>query len=89
MSQIAEMIDNLVESRFTIDGDHVVQYNEDVSMADAIDELLAGLPNPVFYEIESTDCFDSPGYDTGVISVAWFEPETQYMGLVTYQWEGY
>ena len=82
-NDIVVAIENLIEERFD-DGSYIRQYDDnEVLLDDAVSEVLAKFD--IQFSVENMCLFESPGYDTGVVVIAWIYDGT----LDTYniQWE--
>ena len=62
------------------------QKDEDVTLKQAITDLLANHANVVQYKVDAVDVFESPGYDTGVVYAAWVEKDGK-LYTIDFQWE--
>lgn len=82
-NDIVVAIENLIEERFD-DGSYIRQHDDnEVLLDDAVSEVLAKFD--IQFSVENMCLFESPGYDTGVVVIAWIYDGT----LDTYniQWE--
>lgn len=63
-----------------------VPYDEnDCSAAEAIEQLLDNDVRVIDLSVDSDTLFDSCGFTTGYISVAWYE-RVGYLGHMVFQW---
>ena len=84
MSKIWHDIVNMVDERFTIRNEYIGRFaHEGKELGEAIDWLLAEAG--VEYSIEQELCFESPGYDTGMVFAAWIEDGK--LQTISFQWE--
>jgi hypothetical protein len=82
-NDIIVAIENLIEERFD-EGNYIRQHDDnEILLEDAISEVLDKFD--IQYSVENMYIFESPGYDTGVVFIAWVYEGT----LDTYpiQWE--
>ncbi len=82
-NDIVVAIENLIEERFD-DGSYIRQHDDnEVLLDDAVSEVLAKFD--IQFSVENMCLFESPGYDTGIVVIAWIYDGT----LDTYniQWE--
>lgn len=83
-NDIVVAIEKLIEERFQFDEGRVSQHDDnEVLLEDAVSEVLDSFD--IQYSVENLWIFESPGYDTGVVIIAWVYDGT----LDTYpiQWE--
>lgn len=85
-SKIWTEIVNTMEKRYYVeDLEYFSKYDEnDTHMACAIEEIIKS-NNAEQYTLEEEDCFESPGYDTGVVFAAWIENGKLFS--ISFQWE--
>ena len=84
MSKIWNDIVNMVNERFTIRNEYIGRFDhEGKELGEAIDWLFAEAG--VEYSIEQELCFESPGYDTGMVFAAWIEDGK--LQTISFQWE--
>ena len=68
-NDIVMAIEKLIEERFD-EGNYICQHDDnEVSLEDAVSEVLAKFD--IQFSVENMCIFESPGYDTGVIVIAW------------------
>lgn len=82
-NDIIVAIENLIEERFD-EGNYIRQHDDnEIELDDAISEVLSKFD--IQFSVENLYVFESPGYDTGVVMIAWIYDGT----LDTYniQWE--
>ena len=82
-NDIIVAIEDLIEERFN-EGSYICQHDDDeILLEDAVSEVLAKFD--IQFSVENMCLFESPGYDTGVVVIAWIYDGT----LDTYniQWE--
>ena len=82
-NDIIVAIENLIEERFD-EGNYIRQHDDnEIELEDAISEVLSKFD--IQFSVENLYVFESPGYDTGVVMIAWIYDGT----LDTYniQWE--
>ena len=80
---IVVAIEKVIEKRFD-EGNYIRKHDDDeILLEDAISEVLDNFG--IQYSIENVCVFESPGYDTGVVIIAWVYDNV----LDTYniQWE--
>lgn len=83
-NDIVVAIEKLIEERFD-EGNYIRQHDDDeISLEDAVSEMLDEFD--IQFSVENMCLFESPGYDTGVVIIAWVDAEGN---LDTYpiQWE--
>ena len=86
MSEIRNSIIDMVEERFAADEYVIRKYDDNnVSLSDALENLLTKM-NCNQYKIDSDFGFESIGYETGYVFIAWIEPDGELQTL-SYQWE--
>ena len=74
----------MVNERFIVRNEYVGRFDADgKELGEAIDWLLA--ETGVEYSMEQELCFESPGYDTGMVFAAWIE--NGKLQTISYQWE--
>ena len=82
-NDIVVAIEKLIEERFD-EGNYIRQHDDnEILLEDAVSEVLNKFD--IQFSVENMCLFESPGYDTGVVVIAWI-----YDGkLDTYpiQWE--
>lgn len=84
MSEIWKQIVDMVNERFIVRNEYVGRFDADgKELGEAIDWLLAEAG--VEYSMEQELCFESPGYDTGMVFAAWIE--NGKLQTISYQWE--
>lgn len=82
-NDIVVAIEELIEERFN-EGNFIRgQDDNEIELEDAISEVLSKFD--IQFSVENLYVFESPGYDTGVVMIAWIYDGT----LDTYniQWE--
>ena len=84
-NDIVVAIEKLIEERFQFDEGRVSQHDDnEVSLEDAVSEMLDEFD--IQFSVENMWIFESPGYDTGVVVVAWIDKEGK-LDTYTSQWE--
>lgn len=82
-NDIIVAIEKLIEERFD-EGNYICRQDDnEIELDDAISEVLSKFD--IQFSVENLYVFESPGYDTGVVMIAWIYDGT----LDTYniQWE--
>ena len=82
-NDIVIAIEELIEERFN-EGSYICRHDDDeILLEDAVSEVLDKFD--IQFSVENMCLFESPGYDTGVVVIAWIYDGT----LDTYniQWE--
>ena len=68
-NDIIVAIEKLIEERFD-EGNYICQHDDnEVSLEDAVSEMLDEFD--IQFSVENMCLFESPGYDTGVVVIAW------------------
>lgn len=83
-NDIVVAIEKLIEERFD-EGNYICRHDDDeILLEDAVSEVLDNFD--IQYSVENLWVFESTGYDTGVVFIAWVDKEGK---LDTYpiQWE--
>ena len=84
-NDIVVAIEKLIEERFQFDEGRVSQLDDnEVLLEDAVSEVLDSFD--IQFSVENMWIFESPGYDTGVVVVAWIDKEGK-LDTYTIQWE--
>ena len=83
-NDIVVAIEKLIEERFQFDEGRVSQHDDnEVLLEDAVSEVLDSFD--IQFSVENMWIFESPGYDTGVVIIAWVYDGT--LDTYTIQWE--
>ena len=86
MSKIWSALVDLVENYFTDENDCVRKYNDEgISLDEAIFNYLKEADCSQFI-VDGDTIFESPGYDTGVVTAAWIEGDG-FLHNIMFQWE--
>ena len=83
-NSIVVAIEELIEERFN-EGSYICRHDDDeILLEDAVSEVLDNFD--IQYSVENFWIFESCGYDTGVVVIAWIDKEGK-LDTYTIQWE--